>query len=157
MLDEQQSVAGQIKEICVRLLSHREHSRQELLHKLALKGFAAHLGQPILDELALKGWQSDQRYAECYARQRLQKGYGELRVAYELRQRGVNGLDLDAIVLEVAGDWMVLLEQTYLKKYDHEPFMSRAEWAKRSRFLLQRGFSADKINLLFKHLQIKFR
>ncbi|NOT86136.1 MAG: regulatory protein RecX [Methylococcaceae bacterium] len=139
------------------MLSYREHSQQELLQKLALKGFSAELIQPVLDALALKDWQSDQRYAECYARQRLQKGYGALRVAYELRQRGIVGLDLDAIVLEVAYDWQTLLEQTYLKKYVHEPFMSRSEWAKRSRFLLQRGFSADKINALFKHLQIKFK
>lgn len=121
-----------------------------------LKGFAAELVQPVLNELALKDWQSDQRYASCHVRQRLQKGYGGLRIAQELRQRGVIGFDLDSVVAEVGEDWMDLLQQTYLKKYPPESTVSRLEWAKRSRFLLQRGFSAEMVNRLFKHLQLKF-
>lgn len=156
-MDGGQAVTGQITEICVRLLSYREHSQQELLQKLAQKGFRAELVQPVLDALALKDWQSDQRYANSYARQRLQKGYGALRVLHELRQRGVTGVDLDSIVLEVAEDWLALIEQTYLNKYTHEPLITRPEWAKRSRFLLQRGFSVGLINRLFKHLQLKFK
>jgi regulatory protein len=155
-LDEIKSVAGQITEICLRLLSYREHSRQELLQKLTLKGFAVNLVQPVLDELALKDWQSDQRYANSYAKQRLQKGYGALRIIHELRQRGIAEVDLDSAVMDVTADWMALLEQTYLKKYTFEPCVSRHEWAKRSRFLLQRGFSAEMIGRLFKHLHLKF-
>jgi len=37
-----------------------------------------------------------------------------------------------------------------------DKLLSRSEWTKRSRFLLQRGFSFDMINALFDHLQIKF-
>lgn len=156
-MDEQQTVAGQITEICVRLLSYREHSQQELLQKLAQKGFSPAQVQPVLDELALKDWQSDLRYANSYARQRLQKGYGALSVRHELRLRGVSEVDLDSIVLEVAENWLDLIAQTYLSRYTHEPLVTRAEWAKRSRFLLQRGFSVNLINRLFKHLQLKFK
>ncbi|MEQ1637689.1 MAG: regulatory protein RecX [Methylococcales bacterium] len=155
-MDDVKTVTVQIKEICLRLLTYREHSQQELLQKLALKGFTAHLVQPILDELVLSDWQSDTRYAVSYARQRISKGYGALRVAYELRQRGVAAFDLEDVILEVADGWLDLLERTYLNKYIHEPIISRHEWAKRSRFLLQRGFSAAMISALFKRLQLKF-
>lgn len=155
-MDDVKSVAGQIKDICLRLLTYREHSQQELLQKLALKGYAGKLVQPVLDELAANDWQSDRRYALSYARQRINKGYGALRVAYELRQRGIAELDLEDVTFEVAEGWLDLLERTYLNKYVHEPIISRHEWAKRSRFLLQRGFSAAMITALFKQLQLKF-
>lgn len=157
-MGEELAVSAQINEICVRLLSYREHSQRELLQKLAQKGFDAILVQPVLDALAEKDWQSDLRYANSYARQRLQKGYGALRVLHELRLRGIAEIDLDSIVLEVAEGWLDLIAQTYLNKYPHgETLITRSEWAKRSRFLLQRGFSADMLNRLFKHLQLKFK
>lgn len=155
-LDDLKAVDTHIKEICIRLLACREHSQQELLQKLALKGFGADLVQPVLNELALKDWQSDRRYALSYARQRIDKGYGALRVRYELRQRGIAEVDLEDVIEEVADGWLALLERTYLNKYGHDALISRNEWAKRSRFLLQRGFSGAKINALFKHLQLKF-
>ncbi len=148
-------VSKQIRESCLRLLARREHSRKELLNKLLLKGFDKDEILAVIDELALQGWQSDSRYAESYARHRIQKGYGPVTVAYELRNSGVDAVNLDDIVQKTAGSWMELLEQVYTKKYGHEPLLDRNEWAKRSRFLIQRGFSGTMISALFDHLNIK--
>jgi regulatory protein len=155
-MDDSTSPDEKIKALCLHLLTVREHSQRELLHKLALKGFTADRVQPVLNELALQDWQSDRRYAISYARQRIDKGYGALRVSQELRQRGITEFDCDSIVQDVASSWLALLEQTYRKKYTHAPSISCTEWAKRSRYLLQRGFSAEMINTFFKHLQLKF-
>jgi regulatory protein len=149
------SVAKEIKESCLRLLARREHSQKELLNKLLLKGFEKDDILPVIEELARQGWQSDSRYAESYARHRIQKGYGPLFIAYELRQKGVDAIDLEDIVQKAAGGWMDLLEQVYTKKYGHDSLMDRNEWAKRSRFLIQRGFSGVMISALFDHLNIK--
>jgi len=138
------------------LLMQREHSQKELLDKLALRGFTKEDVQPVVEDLADKGWQSDIRYAESYARSRIMKGYGPVRVAYELKQNGVEINTLDQIVQTVAGSWMSLLEQVYDKKYQQDRLLSRSEWAKCSRFLVQRGFSFEMINALFDQLQIKF-
>ena len=110
---------------------------------------------PVIDELALQGWQDDLRYAESYARFRIQKGYGPIRVAYELKQNGVTAFNLENIVQEEAGGWMELLEQVYDKKYSRDRAMDSNEWARRSRFLLHRGFSGAMIGLLFDRLNIK--
>jgi regulatory protein len=138
------------------LLAHREHSQKELLNKLLIKGFIKGDILTVIEELALQGWQSDLRYAESYARHRIQKGYGPIYVIYELRQNGINAINLEDIVQKTAGNWMELLEQVYTKKYNHDTLLDRNEWAKRSRFLLHRGFSSAMVSALFEHLNIKF-
>jgi len=155
-LIEEAQVAKEIEGVCLRLLARREHSRQELLAKLALRGFDRDDALPVIDELAEHGWQDDSRYAESYARFRIQKGYGPIRVSYELKQNGIAAFDLDGIVQEEAGSWMALLEQVYSKKYSHDTVLERNEWAKRSRFLLHRGFSGAMISALFDELNIRF-
>ncbi|MDI1278854.1 regulatory protein RecX [Methylobacter sp.] len=155
MIGEAQ-VAKEIEGVCLRLLARREHSRQELLNKLALRGFDRDDAQPVIDELAEQGWQDDVRYAENYARFRIQKGYGPIRVGYELKQNGIAAFDLEGIVQEEAGSWMALLDQVYSKKYTDDAVLARNEWAKRSRFLLHRGFSGAMISALFDQLNIRF-
>lgn len=153
---EEPRIAKEIKEVCLRLLARREHSQKELLAKLALRGFDRDDVLPVIDELAEQGWQDDLRYAESYARFRILKGYGPIRVSYELSQNGIAVIDLDAIVQIEAGSWMALLEQVYRKKYSHDTLLERNEWAKRSRFLLHRGFSGAMIGALFDQLDIRF-
>ena len=137
------------------LLARREHSQKELLNKLLVKGWGKDDILAVIDELILQGWQSDTRYAESYARHRIHKGYGPVWIAYELRKNGVDAVNLDDIVQQTAGSWMDLLEQVYSKKYGHDAVLNRNEWAKRTRFLMQRGFSGTMIGALFDHLNIK--
>jgi regulatory protein len=143
-----------IKETCLRLLARRDHSRKELLNKLTGKGFDREDVSAVIDELSQQGWQDDQRYARNYARYRMQKGYGPVRIEYELRQNGVDEIDLDAVLQESDNSWMDLLEQVYNKKYNHKKNLDRNEWAKRSRFLLHRGFTGEMISALLDHLNI---
>lgn len=152
---------AKIRAECLRLLTGREHSRKELLQKLAVKGFAKESIEPILEELSAENWQSDARYAESYARSRILKGYGPTFIAYELRQHGIDLgktplFDLEALAESVAGGWMALLQQIYSKKYGNDPIPNRNEWAKRSRFLLQRGFTNAMIADLLKNTSNTF-
>ena len=146
----------QIEAICLRLLARREHSRRELLDKLALRGFNRDEVEPVIAEMAEQNWQNNQRYAECYVRQRIQSGYGPMRLRYELQQRGINDADLDAQA-EEQGGWQNLLLDVYLGKYGDEKSLPQNEWLKRSRFLQQRGFSGEMIKRLFAELKIRLR
>ncbi len=137
------------------MLGRREHSRRELLQKLRSKGYAGDDIQRVIDALAVDGWQSDQRFAESYARQRLEKGYGPLRIGNELRQRGIEEFDLDSVMEQLADSWDELLVRLYSRKYPAQDSMSRNEWARRSRFLLQRGFAGETVKALLQHLKIK--
>lgn len=143
-------VAKQIKDTCLRLLMRREHSQKELLKKLITKGFQQEDILPVITELAEQGWQSDQRYAESYTRHRLQKGYGELAITYELKQNGIKDFDIESVLFDIADDWLSLIQQVYKKKYgDNNKKLSSPERAKQTRFLLQRGFNPMLIQQLF--------
>ncbi|NOT12709.1 MAG: regulatory protein RecX [Methylococcaceae bacterium] len=148
----------QVTDVCLRLLALREHSKQELLQKLTVKGFNKDIALAVIDELAQEGWQDDQRYAEVYARSRILKGFGPVRISYELQQNGIDinavSLNLEEIVQEAAGSWMNLLEQVYSKKFGHGHQPDFNEWAIRSRFLMQRGFSGAMIRSFYEQLTI---
>lgn len=144
----------QIEDICLRLLARREHSRRELLDKLASRGFERDEVNPVIDALTEQNWQNDERYAECYVRDRIGKGYGPIRIAYELQQRGISDTDLDAQA-EEQGGWLNLALDVYAGKYGDEKSLPPNEWAKRSRFLQQRGFSGETIKRVFVELKIK--
>lgn len=154
------NAAKEIKDICLRLLTGREHSKKELQQKLALKGYDKNIALAVIDELAHEGWQNDLRYAENYARSRILKGYGPVRITYELQQNGVDIaadstlINLEEIMQTINGSWIDLLEQVYRKKYGPGKRPEVNEQAKRSRFLFQRGFTGTMISTFFEHLNI---
>lgn len=149
------NTAEEIKLICLRLLGQREHSKKELLNKLVLRGYEDADVSRVINDLSQQGFQDDFRYAENYARCRTEKGYGPIRIDYELRQRGVATAEIEDIMQKQAGNWIKQLELVYNKKYTQQVVSDRGEMEKRRRFLLQRGFSAAMINDLFKRLNSK--
>lgn len=138
----------QIKSACLRLLTRREHSKKEIRDKLTIKGFDQSRVTEVIDDLSSRNWQNDARYAENYARFRSRKGFGPIRIVYELRQQGIDTEAAESALTSVTNDWAAILEETYFKKYpDPKPFDVN-ERGKRLRFLLQRGFSNSMINAL---------
>ncbi|MCF7971141.1 MAG: recombination regulator RecX [Methylococcaceae bacterium] len=152
-LTERAGIQAEIKEACLRYLMRREHSRHELLQKVAAKGFLKSDIDYVIDALAEHGLQSDVRFAESYARSRIHKGFGPLRIKAELQQRGAGDCYFDMAVEDIAGSWRELLAQIYEKKYgsDDADFDIK-EQLKRSRFLQQRGFSTDMIRELLQNV-----
>ncbi len=143
----------EISEICIRLLTRREHSQKELQDKLALRGFGRSQTQSVIDKLAQQNWQSDQRFAESYARHRIKNGFGPIKIKYDIQQLGIENIDLDTVLHDLANDWFEILEQVYRKKYTEKSSLTYAERIKRSRFLLQRGFSGEMIMKYFQKIR----
>ena len=127
------------------MLSRREHSAFEIRDKLKKRDFEeAEIAQAI-SELKQGGWLSDERYAEAYIRMRQQKGFGPIRIAMELHERGVEESIVDAFMHDAEESWQQILERQYLKKYKNRPVEDYNDKAKRIRFLQYRGFSLDAI------------
>ena len=79
---------GELRERALGLLARREHSRFELARKLERAGFEeADIGA-LLDEFEQKNWLSDRRFAESWVADHRAKA-GSVKLAFELRQRGV--------------------------------------------------------------------
>ena len=145
----------EVRDACLRLLTRREHSQKELLNKLSIKGFDKSELQIAIDVLAEQDWQSDQRFAESYSRYRIKKGYGPIKIAFELQQRGIEDTHVDPVELDLADSWDEIIDSVYLKKYTDDKKLTHKEWLKRNRFLQQRGFNNDMINQLFKRFNIQ--
>lgn len=150
---DRQKYTKDIYNQCLKWLARREYSRLELFNRLKAKGYESDGIEAVLDDLVEQGWQSDARYAESYARYRIKQGFGPLKINYELQQNGVHGFDIDAVMLDCANSWVDLVYDVYAKKYDLTPKPALKEWAKRTRFLIQRGFSGDHIRELQQRLR----
>ncbi len=133
------------KSVAVRLLSRREHSAFEIRDKLQKRDFdEAEIEQAII-ELQQGGWLSDERFAEAYIRMRQLKGFGPIRIAMELNERGVKESIVEQYLRPENDHWQQTLEQQYQKKYKNSAIADYTDKAKRIRFLQYRGFPLDAI------------
>jgi regulatory protein len=137
--------AAEIRRAAMDLLARREHSLRELRHKLLRRFGDTPLIEEALSRLADDNLQSDERYAGSFVRQRAARGYGPVRIRQEMREKG---LDKPAIAAAMAGasiDWRSLAAEVSRKKFGDTRAADTRERARRSRFLLYRGFDADDV------------
>ncbi len=133
------------KSVAVRLLSRREHSAFEIRDKLQKRDFDETEITQAISELKQGGWLSDERYAEAYIRMRQLKGFGPIRIAMELNERGVDECIVDEYLHADDETWQQTLVQQYQKKYKNKVINDYNDKAKRIRFLQYRGFPLDQI------------
>ncbi len=133
------------KSVAVRLLSRREHSAFEIRDKLQKRDFDETEIAQTISELQQGGWLSDERFAEAYIRMRQLKGFGPIRIAMELNERGVDECIVDEYLHADDDAWQQVLVQQYQKKYKNKVIADYSDKAKRIRFLQYRGFPLDQI------------
>jgi len=131
-------------------LARREHSAWELARKLRMRGYDEQSVQSVVSELAREGMQSDSRFAENYVHHRLEKGFGPLRIAPELRERGIGDDLIDLHLDRTAQEWVQRASLARQKRFGAKLPATFREQARQSRFLQQRGFSGDQIRQIFK-------
>jgi len=127
------------------LLARREHSAAELRRKLAARGCDPALAAEVIEALRADGWQSDVRFADSFVRSRVERGHGPLRVRFELRRRGIADAVIEAVLAEQDPDWTALARRVCRRRFGDGPARDRGDYARRWRFLAQRGFDSDQI------------
>lgn len=130
------------------LLARREHTRTELQRKLV-----AHAEDPqeligLLDDLTRRGWLSDARFAEALVHDKQAK-FGVSRLAYELRERGVEESVIRDQLAELKDSELERARQVWQSKFGVLPEDAKAH-AKQMRFLQSRGFSFDVIGKILR-------
>lgn len=143
MRDAPPDSPGELRTRALRLLARREHSRAELARKLAPRAQSPAALNALLDSLEQKKQLSDERYAELRAHQ-LARKYGAARIRLDLKSKGI---DEALAQVHSAGGELERARVILLKKY-RQPAASRAERARRMRFLQSRGFAHDTIRRL---------
>ena len=142
---EAQITPASIRFAALNLLSMREHSFKELTTKLNDKFNQSGLIKDVLIALAETGLQSDERFADAFARQRIRQGKGPILLAMELSQRGIcNSLIEQAISADVV-DWNELAAKVRQKKFGEGKSLTPQMRAKQIRFLASRGFKSSHI------------
>ncbi len=139
-----------IRRAALNLLARREHSRQELRHKLQQR-FAVEITL-IENEIALlseQGLQSDARLAEVFLRSRAGRGQGPLKIRLELKNKGVDNMTIEKVFTDFDMDWIAGIKKVVQKQFGNSPPANAKERARRIRFLQQRGFSFEQINSLY--------
>ncbi|MBY5990559.1 regulatory protein RecX [Ferrimonas balearica] len=129
----------------VGLLSRRDHSREELRQKLRSRGFVASEIEQALSRADDWGYLDDARFAEGFVRYRSARGMGPIRLANELRERGVASDIIKAAIGECEQDWFALCETTCERKFGRRPPTDFKSRAKVQRYLAYRGFDMEQI------------
>ena len=138
-----QSQKNRCYSAALKMLMRREHSQLELFKKLQLKGFDDAIINNSISLLAEQNYQSDERFSEAFILMRYNQGKGPLKIAFELKGRGINKFNLTAF------DWSKLAKEVRINKFGHSISQDFKDQAKQKRFLQSRGFGFDEINQAF--------
>ena len=96
--------------------------------------------------------QDDARYAETYARSRVAKGYGPLRITRELSERGLTEELVRQVFSAMDLDWDARIRAVREKKFGRQAPMDYKEQSRQSRFLQYRGFTSEQIRKAFQEV-----
>lgn len=143
-------MAVTLRDRALRLLARREHSRAELQRKLTLHAGAGDDLEGLLDELEREGWLSERRLIEQVVASSSGR-YGSLRIARELREKGISGPLAEAAVREARAQDEASCRAVWEKKFGRMP-RTLVERARQARFLQSRGFSLEVIGKVLKGL-----
>ena len=134
---------GLLSARAMRLLARREHSRDELRRKLARIASESDDVDGVIESLAQKGWLSDARYAEQAVRSKSRR-FGPIKVAHELRAKGVRDETIAAAFVAAGVDGAADIQRVWKSRFSALPDNDR-ERARQVRFLQGRGFPLDDI------------
>ena len=147
---DKQEAAKKLRNKALRLLTTREHSREELLRKLAQAKVRrsreeAKASKPdkddiasLIDDLTAQGWQSDDRYAEAIVR-RLTGQASRRFISEKLAQAGIKR-DIAAVALEAIDiDDAEVAQALWTRRFGDIPKDDK-DRQRQIRYLLSRGF-----------------
>lgn len=99
--------AAEALQSLMRLCSRAEKSSGDALRLMRTWGVPEGERQGVLDRLVAQRFIDDRRYAEAYVREKSQlSGWGARKIAMQLRQKGINGSIISAVLATLDGDDM---------------------------------------------------
>ena len=126
-------MSNELRQKAIRLLARREHTRAELVRKLAAHGTPEEIAA-VVAELQTSHLQCDNRVAESYVRSHAER-LGVSRLRQNLKTRGVTGELIDAQLAPGAlPDELERARVVWRRKFPAAPTDAR-EWARQARFL----------------------
>ncbi len=131
----------------VKQLTYRALSRKRLKEKLEEKGYDEEAASYALERLEELRLLDDKSYAESVVRSYSGKGYGAVRIRFELKNKGVNEEDAEAAMTGYEPNNERI--KAFLDKRLRGDFSDRKEVQKAIAALSRRGFSYSEIKDAF--------
>lgn len=147
------ALLSEIESRAIKLLTTREHSRLELGRKLRARGYPAEDVEQVLDRLEREDWLSESRLVERYVAERLDKGFGPVRIRFELREKGLPDEQIRPQLELDDAHYLELIARVHRQRFGDAPIADRNGFAKRARFLEYRGFPQGLITRYLDRLQ----
>lgn len=141
----------QIRFTAMDLLARREHAQKELRQKLRRRYDQHEMIEMVIKALADENWQSDERFAEAFVASRIRKGQGPIRIAMELRERGISDELVTAFVDSSDTHWKSLAADVRERRFGVECPSDMKTKAKQMRFLQYRGFTPEQVRASLSH------
>ncbi len=132
-----------LKARALRLLAQREHSRAELMRKLAPHTDDEALLVAALDDLQAKGFIDEGRVAESVLHRRAAR-LGTARVRGELQAKGLSAAVVNDAVQQLRQTERERAQAVWARKFGQPPADAKAR-AQQMRFLAARGFAPEAI------------
>jgi len=140
------SAPKDVRAAALTLASRRDYTAAELTDKLLDRGFDADTIASALDDLRARGVVNDARVAAAFVRTAAGvKGRGRIRIARELKTRGVAAETIAAALDSVANEDELASIRRILERKKWIPGAPLAQRQRMFRHLLGRGFPADLI------------
>lgn len=137
-----------LKARALRYLSLREHSRIELARKLSVYVQEEDDLEAVLNWLESSGFLSAERFSESLINRRAAR-FGNYRILAELQNHQLGEAEMILAREQLKATELERAIDVLHKKFPHPPIDS-VERMKQSRFLQQRGFSAQVIQMAVK-------
>ena len=136
---------GQASRACARdriarMIERRDYSSHEAVQKLVLDGYSQKVAAEVVERAVEVGLINDNRFASAFIRQKLASGWGERRIALELKKRGVALDEVEGWPEEFCeeSEW-----ERALAVAQRRSLSQRSDVKRMARFLSSRGFSAS--------------
>lgn len=133
-----------LKGRALRCLSAREHSRAELVRKLARHEQEPGELERVLDDLQAKGFISQERVVASVLNRRAAH-LGAARVRQELNAKGIDAELVRGAVAGLQGSELERARAVWLRRFGDSPPQDARQWARQMRFLVARGFAGDVV------------
>ena len=133
----------ELRAAAVALLARRDLASGALRERLTAQGFTVTAAEAAVAELQREGVVNDARYAQNYVTYHAGRGQGPVRIAAELRRKGLGEAVIEGALAE-GPDWTALARKVRSARFGVAP-SGWTEKARQARFLQYRGFSSDHI------------
>ena len=140
-----------LKGRALRLLSQREHSRAELVAKLAPHVQDGDDLAAVLDDLQARDFISEARVAESVVHRRAAK-LGTQRLVQELRGKGLDEDLVRATAERLRATELARAQAVWQQRFGGQPANRPEERARQMRFLAARGFSGEVVRRVLNSL-----